>query len=66
MSLIFSLIYINKIFNKVLETSSLVMSLFFVNDISFITSNSSIKEIIKLLEKLPKNNRIKKVKYSNL
>ena len=40
---IFFLIYISRIFSKVLETSLLVISLYFVDDLDFIASGSSVK-----------------------
>ncbi len=49
------LIYISGVFNKVSETSLLVTSLSFVNDLSFIASGgSSVKEIVKALKKVAK------------
>lgn len=52
MSPIFFLIYISRVFNKVAETSLLVILLSFVDDLSFIALGSSIKEIVKALEKI--------------
>ena len=46
------LIYISGIFNKILETSPLVTSLFFIDDLSFIASGSSVKEVVKTYEKV--------------
>lgn len=46
------LIYISGVFNKELETSPLVTSLSFVDDLGFIASGSSIREIVKALEKV--------------
>ena len=43
---IFFLIYISGVFNKVSETSPLVTSLSFVDDLGFIASGSSVKEIV--------------------
>ncbi len=40
------LIYISGVFNKVSETSPLVTSFSFVDDLGFITSGSSVKEIV--------------------
>ena len=48
------LIYINVVFNKVLETSPLVTSLSFVNDLGFIALGSSVKEVVKTLENIAK------------
>ena len=46
------LIYISGVFNKVSETSPLVMSFLFVDDLDFIASDSSVKEIVKTLENI--------------
>ena len=46
------LIYISEVFNKVSETSPLVTSLSFVDDLGFIVSSSSIKEVVESLEKV--------------
>ena len=46
------LIYISGVFNKVLKTSPLVTSLSFVDDLGFIASGSSVKEIVEALEKV--------------
>ena len=46
------LIYINGVFNKVLETNPGVISLSFVDDLGFIASGSSVKEVVKTLEKV--------------
>lgn len=54
MSLIFFLIYINKVLNKILEISSLVISLSFIDDLGFIVLGSLKKDIIKVLEKIAK------------
>ena len=51
---IFFLIYINKVFNKIAETSLWVTSLSFVDDLGFTTSSSSIKEIVGSLKKVAK------------
>lgn len=48
------LIYISRVFNKVLETSFLIILLFFINNLGFITSDSLIKKIIKTFEKITK------------
>ena len=48
------LIYISGVFNKVSETSPLVTSLSFVDDLGFIASGNSVKEIVKALEKVAK------------
>lgn len=48
------LIYISRVFNRVSETSLLVTSFSFVDDLSFIVSGSSVKEMIKALEKVAK------------
>lgn len=65
-SLIFFLIYINKIFNKVLQTNFLVISLFFVDDLNFIALKNLLKEIVKIFEKVIKKNRTKNDKCNNL
>ena len=61
------LIYISGVFNKVLDTSPLVTSLFFVEDMGFIASSSSVKEIVKAFEKVAKEviewGRLNKVTY---
>lgn len=54
MSTILFLIYISGVFNKVSEKNLLVTFLFFVHDLDFITSGSSVKEIIKGLKKYAK------------
>ena len=46
------LIYISGVFNKILETSPLVTSLSFVDDLGFIASGSSVKEVVKSLEEV--------------
>ena len=46
------LIYISGIFNKVLETNPGVISLSFNDDLRFIASGSSVKEIVKTFEKV--------------
>ena len=48
------LIYISGVFNKVSETSPLITSLSFVDDLSFTISGSSVKEIVRALEKVAK------------
>ena len=48
------LIYISRVFIKISEISPLATSLLFVNKLGFIASNSSVKEIIKVLEKVAK------------
>lgn len=50
--LIFFLIYINKVFNKILETSSLVMSLSFIDDLEFIISGNLVKKVEKFLKEV--------------
>lgn len=52
--LILFLIHISGVFNKVAETSLLVTSLLFTDDLSFIASGRLVKEIIKTLEKVSK------------
>lgn len=49
---IFFLIYISKIFNKVLKTSFLIIFLLFIDDLSFIALSSSVKEILKARKKV--------------
>ena len=48
------LIYISGVFNKVSEKSPLVISLSFVDDLGFIASGSSVKELVKTLENVAK------------
>ncbi len=48
------LIYISGVFNKVSEISPWVTSLSFVDDLGFIASGSSVKEIVEALEKVAK------------
>ncbi len=50
-SFIFFLIYISGVFSKVSETSSLITSLSFIDDLGFIASGSSVTELVKILEK---------------
>lgn len=47
-------IYISNVFNKVSKKSPLVTSLSFVNDLGFIASGSSVKEVVKTLESVAK------------
>ncbi len=47
---IFFLIYISEVFNKVSETSPLVTSLSFVDNLWFIASSSLVKEVVKSLK----------------
>lgn len=54
LSSIFFLIYISRIFIKVSKTSSLAMSLFFMNDLGFIALGSFIKEIVKAYKNIAK------------
>lgn len=51
MLLIFFLIYISKVFNKISKTSFLVIFLFFIDDLKFITVENSVKKIVKNFEK---------------
>lgn len=46
------LIYINRVFNKVAKISPLVILLSFVEDLGFLVSGSSVKEIVKAFEKI--------------
>ena len=46
------LIYISRVFDKVSETSPFVTSLLFVDDLGFIAAGNSVKEIVKVLEKV--------------
>lgn len=48
------LIYISKVFIKVIENRSLVIFVSFIDDLGFIVSGSSVKEIVKALEKVAK------------
>ena len=54
LSPILFLIYISGVFNKLSETSPSVTSLSFVDDLGFIASGSSVKGIVKVLEKVAK------------
>ncbi len=54
MSPILFLIYISGVFKKVSETSPSVTSLSFVDDLGSIASGSSVKEIVRALEKVAK------------
>lgn len=47
-------IYINGVFNRVLEKSFLVTSFSFIDDLDFIALDSSLNEIVKALKKLQK------------
>ena len=47
---IFFLIYISKVFDKVSEISLEVTFLSFIDDLGFIASGSSVKEVVKILE----------------
>lgn len=47
-------IYINKIFHKILETSLLVTSLLLIDDLGFIAFGSLVKEIVRSLKKIAK------------
>lgn len=51
---ILCLIYIGRVFDKIEKTRPLVMSLSFVDDLCFITSDNPLKEIVKVLEKVVK------------
>lgn len=51
-SLVLFLIYISRVFNKVLKTSFLVTSLFFIDNLGFIGFDSLVKEIVRVLEKV--------------
>lgn len=46
------LIYMNGVFNKVLKTNPLVISLLFIDDLGFIVLGSLVKEMIKTLGKV--------------
>lgn len=46
------LIYISRVFNDVLETSLLITSIFFIDDLGFIVSGSLVKKVVKDLEKV--------------
>lgn len=54
MSSILFFIYISGVFNEVLETRTMLTSLFFVDDLGFIASGSEVKEVVKTLEKVAK------------
>ena len=54
MSPILFLIYISGVFNKISETSHLVTSLSFIDDLGFVASGSSVKEIVRALKKVVK------------
>ncbi len=49
---IFFLIYMSRVFNKVLETNHLVTFLFFIDDLRFIASSSLVKEMVKSLKEI--------------
>ncbi len=49
-SSILFLIYISGVFNKVSKINSYVTSLSFIDDLGFIASGSSVKEVVKTLE----------------
>lgn len=51
---IFFLIYISEVFEKLSQTSPLVISISFIDDLGFIASNSSVKKIVRALEKVSK------------
>lgn len=51
-SLILFLIYICRVFDKVLKTSPLVISLSFNDDLGFIASRSLVKEIVDIFENI--------------
>ena len=53
-SLIFFLIYISGVFDKISETSALLTFLSFVDDLGFIAFGSSVKGVVKVLEKIAK------------
>ena len=46
------LIYISGVFNKILETNPRIISLSFVDELRFIASDNSVKEVVKTLEKV--------------
>ena len=46
------LIYISGVFDKISEISPGVTSLSFIDDLGFIASSSSVKEVVKILEKV--------------
>lgn len=46
------LIYISGVFSTVSESNPLVTSLSFVDDLGFVASGSSVKEVVKTLEKV--------------
>ncbi len=48
------LIYISGVFDKISETTHLVMSLSFVDDLGFIASDSLVNKIVRSLEKVAK------------
>ncbi len=54
MSPILFLIYLSGVFSKVVESDSLVTFLSFIDDLGFVASGSSIKEVVKTLEKVAK------------
>lgn len=51
-SSILFLIYISGVFIKVSEVETLVSSLFFVNNLGFVTLGNLIKKVVKTLEKV--------------
>lgn len=51
---IFFLIYISRVFKKVSETSFLITSLSFIDNLEFIALGNSMKKVVKTLEKVAK------------
>lgn len=49
---IYVLVYISRIFDKVIKVSLNIMSLFFSNNLGFIASGYAIKDIVKALKKV--------------
>ena len=52
--LILFLIYISIIFDEIANTSLIVISPFFIDNLEFIASGSSVKKVAKVLEKVVK------------
>ncbi len=48
------MIYISGVLDKISETSPLVTSLSSIDDLGFMASGSSVKEIVRALEKVAK------------
>lgn len=47
------MIYINRVYHKVLETHPLVISLSFVNNLGFTALSTSLESTVKILKNIP-------------